>query len=406
MISPSPIRNRMICKRPLSKVSSCLLLCALVLDAPPGFDAFTSKSPLMVKPVRISKQAESSCARISPTRVYAAEDESTSTNVNGATSKKGDTASGTKKSSNDNQDKERPTSVLYYDKTSEFQLAKKKKKEQELENRKVAVYHNVLLKNANDCSVCTVSDKIEPSKIAASNKSQSNGVTPVQTLETQLRDIKRQVNDIIVTPSVELADAFLILTSSFLVALTTVSILPPPLPMLLYFLQDATLVLFAFGFWARWWSSLEPRGKFFNDPIEWVDLTVVVVPFLFLTVPGLADLCPSWMTSQAALINLRLLRVLRFQRILQDEFTFSKFVSGLRLPFGNNKDDSLSCVIVEVWQLQLARVLLSITTLLLVSTGLIYSAEHTVNPGIDNYFSALYCKCCSACCGLVVLIQQ
>lgn len=265
-----------------------------------------------------------------------------------------------------------------------------------MKKRRIGVYHNLLEKNANDCSVCTVPDTIEPSKIASSqNKEQPNGVTPFETLETKVQRIKKQVNEIVAAPSVELADALLILASSFVVALTTVSFLPPPLPVTLYFLQDATLALFAFGFLARWWSSVEPRGTYFKDPLEWVDLTVVLLPFLFLTVPGLADLFPSWMTSQTALINLRLFRVLRFQAILQDEFTFSKFVSGLRLPYGNS-DDALSCVIVEVWQLQLARVLLSISTLLLVSTGLIYSAEHTVNPGIDNYFSALYCK--SAVC--------
>ena len=180
--------------------------------------------------------------------------------------------------------------------------------------------------------------------------------------------------------------------SSFMVALTTVSILPPSIMTTIYVLQDATLFVFAFGFLTRWLCSLAPRGTYFKDPLEWVDLVVVVLPFLFLTIPGLAELFPSWLTSQTALINLRLLRILRFQRILQDEFTFSRFVSGLKIPFFRQDKDTLSCVIVESWQLQLARVVISISTLLLVSTGLIYSAEHTVNPDIDNYFTALYCK--------------
>ncbi len=45
---------------------------------------------------------------------------------------------------------------------------------------------------------------------------------------------------------------------------------------------------------------------------------------------------------------------------------------------------------VRPYQLQLARVVISIFTLVSVSTGLIYSAEHEVNPAIPDYFTALY----------------
>jgi hypothetical protein len=45
---------------------------------------------------------------------------------------------------------------------------------------------------------------------------------------------------------------------------------------------------------------------------------------------------------------------------------------------------------VEEYQLQLARVLLSLFTLLSVATGLIYTCEHEVNQCISNYFTALY----------------
>ena len=45
---------------------------------------------------------------------------------------------------------------------------------------------------------------------------------------------------------------------------------------------------------------------------------------------------------------------------------------------------------MQDWQLQLARVALSLFTLISVATGLIYTAEHTVNPNINNYFDALY----------------
>ena len=82
----------------------------------------------------------------------------------------------------------------------------------------------------------------------------------------------------------------------------------------------------------------------------------------------------------SALFNLRLLYVLRLQRVLQDMDTISKFGDALGIPTDQ----------VQAWQLQLARVLLSLFTLLSVAAGLIYTAEHVVNPNIDNYFDALY----------------
>jgi voltage-gated potassium channel len=69
------------------------------------------------------------------------------------------------------------------------------------------------------------------------------------------------------------------------------------------------------------------------------------------------------------------------QRVLQDMDSFSSFTAALGLP---------GLKVIQTYQLQLARVVLSIFTLLSVSAGLIYTAEHSVNPDIRNYFSALY----------------
>jgi hypothetical protein len=57
---------------------------------------------------------------------------------------------------------------------------------------------------------------------------------------------------------------------------------------------------------------------------------------------------------------------------------------NFELALGMKKSD------VRPYQLQLARVVISIFTLVSVSTGLIYSAEHEVNPQIPDYFTALY----------------
>lgn len=93
---------------------------------------------------------------------------------------------------------------------------------------------------------------------------------------------------------------------------------------------------------------------------------------------------PTWLLSStsanSALLNLRLLRILKFQRILTDKDTYMKF----ELALGMRMSD------VRPYQLQLARVAVSIFTLVSVSTGLIYAAEHEVNPQIPDYFTALY----------------
>jgi len=85
-------------------------------------------------------------------------------------------------------------------------------------------------------------------------------------------------------------------------------------------------------------------------------------------------------TNSPRLQNLRLLRVLRLRRLLSDIDTFYRFEMALGLPPES----------VRPFQLQLARVLLSTFTLLSVSSGLIYTTEHGVNPDIPDYFSALY----------------
>ena len=78
--------------------------------------------------------------------------------------------------------------------------------------------------------------------------------------------------------------------------------------------------------------------------------------------------------------NLMLLRVLRLNRVLTDTNTFERFEVALGI---KSRD-------VRPYQLQLARVILSIFTLLSVASGLIYTAEHKVNPQIPDYFAALY----------------
>jgi voltage-gated potassium channel len=189
---------------------------------------------------------------------------------------------------------------------------------------------------------------------------------------------KQNVASFLNEPLVEVLDCVLVLASSLFVAISTVDSLPSAIVPLLTLAQDFVAGVFVFEFFARWFCSSAPRGLHFTQPLILVDVFVVLIPFL-VTTTG-TEWLPAWLTSTSSLINLRLLRVLRLQRVLQNMKTFTRFERALGIPAGN----------VKAWQLQLARVVLSVFTLLSVATGLIYTVEHTVNPQIDNYFTALY----------------
>jgi hypothetical protein len=66
--------------------------------------------------------------------------------------------------------------------------------------------------------------------------------------------------------------------------------------------------------------------------------------------------------------------------VLKDIDTFADFQMALGIPR----------TAVKPYTLELARVVLSLFTLLSISTGLIYTTENTVNPDIPSYFDALY----------------
>lgn len=195
---------------------------------------------------------------------------------------------------------------------------------------------------------------------------------------------KQAIQKFLEEPMVEVLDFLLVFGSSLLVAISTLPDLPISYLDPIMYTEAITGSIFFVEFLARWYASSKPRGTHFTQPIVMVDVVAVILPLLFATQPasfwdGVTWL-PDWLTSASGLINLRLLRVLRLQRVLQDMDTFSKFEMALGIPSSN----------VKAYQLQLARVVLSIFTLLSVSSGLIYTVEHGVNPDITDYFTALY----------------
>ena len=209
-----------------------------------------------------------------------------------------------------------------------------------------------------------------------------------QQQQKKINQFTRTTQALINDPVVECAGAALILLSSILVAVTTLNDLPTELLEPLEGIQNILSYLFFAEFLTRWYSSTEHQGGYVTQPLVLVDVFVVVLPLLLTTFPLLDSALPDAISGKSGLGNLRLLRVLRLQRVLKDELTFSKFLYSIDL--NPRRQSSRSSTIVQPWGLQLARVLLSLFTLLSVAAGLIYTAEHTVNPNIDDYFTALY----------------
>jgi len=200
-----------------------------------------------------------------------------------------------------------------------------------------------------------------------------------------------QLFSILSLPVVEVAAASAVLLSTFLVALNTLNDLPIEAYVAI---QDGIIwlnLIFAFDFFIRWYAAGQFKLLYLTKPLVLVDILVVILPlFLGSVIPMLDDMGALLGDAQKVfalgiqdspgLQVLLLLRVLRLRRVLTDINTFRRFAVAL----GIKRSD------VRQYQLQLARVLLSLFTLLSVASGLIYTAEHDVNPDIPDYFTALY----------------
>jgi hypothetical protein len=196
--------------------------------------------------------------------------------------------------------------------------------------------------------------------------------------------------------------------SSFLVALSTLNDLPSNAE---YAISSTLLLLdliFAADFFVRWYAAGQFKFLYLTKPLALIDIVVVILPLLFGTIMPLMDIgtdifgmsyndivnsdvdlfsSGGSFFGQAGLQNLLLLRVLRLRRVLTDMTTFGRFTAALGIGTLNNSQSNTQ---IRPYQLQLARVLLSIFTLVSVATGLIYTTEHNVNPDIPDYFTALY----------------
>jgi hypothetical protein len=184
-------------------------------------------------------------------------------------------------------------------------------------------------------------------------------------------------------PMVELAEAMLVVFSTLFVAIDTLDNLAPSVCTVVGTAGDIVAYIFCVIFGLRWYANAEQGPKYFAKPFVLVDIFVVILPLLLPILYKEHLLLPStsFVTSQGGLITLRLLRILRLQRVLSSMEHFANFQRALGV---TNPTD------VKPYKLQLARVILSLSTLLSVAAGLIYTTEHEVNPALPDYFTALY----------------
>lgn len=189
--------------------------------------------------------------------------------------------------------------------------------------------------------------------------------------------------DFLAQPVVELVEALLVVFSTLFVAIDTLDTLTPYIFHIVGTAGDVVAYVFCVIFGLRWYANAEKGIKYFAKPFVLVDIFVVVLPLFLQILNREHMLLPSlsWLTSQGGLITLRLLRILRLQRVLSSMETFANFQRALGV---TNPTD------VQPYKLQLARVILSLSTLLSVAAGLIYTTEHEVNPALPDYFTALY----------------
>lgn len=232
----------------------------------------------------------------------------------------------------------------------------------------------------------------EPEQLKRSYRSEIDEVYRPSRLSVS----QRWVRTVLKNPNYEIASSCVTLFACGLFALRTMPHLDPAQKTALYETEVAISVVFAVEWSIRWLASGQLRYPL--KPFAIVDL----ISFL----PVFVD---AW---ENQLSFLRLLRILRLQRLLSDAETFKRYKDALMgestkvrknrkwtstrrrrystVTKTRRKDAQSAVTLNEETVLQLARVLSTLFTLLFVSSGLIYTFEHDVNEDIPDFFTALY----------------
>jgi len=251
----------------------------------------------------------------------------------------------------------------------------------------------------DDYWVGALQEEEESSSSSSSSSSDSLDVADARRRSNKIsqRSSRMRMFAYLSQPIVEVRIIGLVFVSCFLQAINTLDDAPPIVHRGINAIDDVFVYIFAVEFFLRWWSAGRFQFRYLAKPLASVDAVVVILPLLIGGLLPLWDLgiltglippvsLPTWLlsfttNSGSALLNLRLLRLLKFQRVLTDKNTYANFQMAL----GMRRIDN-----VRPYQLQIARTVTSIFTLVSVSTGLIYTAEHEVNPDLPDYFTALY----------------
>jgi len=176
-----------------------------------------------------------------------------------------------------------------------------------------------------------------------------------------------------------IADTLLLVISGFIFTLQTVpNFLSPEVDLALRLTEDTIIVIFALEFFARWYGK-DLSLKFLTEPFSIVDI-LSFAPFLTLLslkyYYGDSDADPL---ANTLFETVGLLRVLRLQTFVEDLESFENS-AGVVVPN----------IRVREWQLELARVGISLFTLVTVFAGIFYTCEHEVNPSMVDGFDSLY----------------
>ena len=209
-----------------------------------------------------------------------------------------------------------------------------------------------------------------------------DGVAEVRRLESEARfesdgggdsgEAAVSMGEVLRNPRYEVFSSLVTLASCLIFAVSTLD-LPEEILGRLDAIEFGVTIFFAVEYLLRWIDRrLDPKFV-----------------FEFLSVVDFVSLLPTLLASTgvpSSLSVLRLLRSLRFQRLLVDVETFGRFRAALGIENLSSGDRMQDATL-----LQLARVLTSLFTLLFVASGLIYAAESDVNSSnFPDYFTTLY----------------
>mmetsp|Transcript_28620 Transcript_28620/g.45995 ORF Transcript_28620/g.45995 Transcript_28620/m.45995 type:complete len:458 (-) Transcript_28620:137-1510(-) len=199
------------------------------------------------------------------------------------------------------------------------------------------------------------------------------------------------LEELISNPKLELVGALLVIASVFVVAIQTLPGLGEA-AIALDDLEDIICAFFAIEYGVRWYvNNLSPTYLF--QPLAIIDL-LSISPLALRAIMmqdeydiydlgfgfGMEGGLVPESVDAGPLVLLKLLRILRLQRFLLDFETFREFEMVI----------GMKPTQIRPYQLQVARVVLSLFTLFIISSGLIYLTEAGRNPDIPDFFSAMY----------------